>query len=120
MAVLTAAWLLAGASGAAAQEPIYRCAGRNGVTYSQLPCTGGRQLGVAAPRHTDKSRPPPQDRAKLARRAQLSPEGRKECSALDVTLREQAAALKAKGEAATIQDETPLVKSKLRFRELRC
>ncbi len=56
----------------------------------------------------------------IARRAPLTPEARHECSALDHTLVEQEGALKAKGGAATIEDEMPLVRSKKRFRELRC
>lgn len=119
MAALAAGLLLASLP-AAAQEQVYRCGGRNGVTYSQTPCTGGRALGAQAPHRTSRAKVPPQDRARRFKRAQLSPQGRQECAALDTALREQSALLKAKGTEATLEDETPLIKSKLRFRELRC
>lgn len=118
-AVAAAGLLLAGLQ-VAAEEVMYRCGGRNGVTYSQAPCSGGKVLGAQAPRRTSRAKVPPQDRATRARRAQLSAQGRQECRALDAALREQSAAFKAKGAAATLADETPLIKSKLRFRELRC
>ena len=116
-----AAALMAVAGLAPAQDtPTYKCYSRGQVVYSQLPCKGGKEVGSATARKTDKYTPPPQDRAKVARRAQLTPEAREECSALEVRIKEQDAEFKAKGPAATVQDETPLVKSKLRFNELKC
>ena len=106
-----------GASQAGAQTQAWRCGAH---TYSQAPCAGGRAVGVTPHRVTDKSKPPPQDRAVAAKRASLSPEQRQECRALDVRLREQDRALRARGEAATLDDEMPLVRSKKRFRELKC
>ena len=114
-ALLVAAAL--GASNTFAQAQAWRCGAR---TYSQVPCPGGRAVGVKPPRVTDKSRPPPQDRAVAARRASLTGEERQECRALDVKLREEERALRARGDAATLDDEMPLVRSKKRFRELRC
>jgi hypothetical protein len=118
-ALLAAAALLAWQAGA--QQPAaYRCGSRGAVTYSQVPCPGGRAVGVKPPRVTDKSRPPPQDRAVAARRASLSPEDRQACRALDQRLRDEERALRARGAAATLQDEMPLVHAKRQFRELKC
>ena len=106
-----------GVSQAFAQAEAYRCGPH---TYSQVPCTGGRAIGITPHRVTDKSKVPPQDRAVAAKRAALSPEERQECRALDVRLREEQRMLRAKGAAATLEDEMPLVGVKKRFRELRC
>lgn len=127
LVLAAAAWLLlAGpASGQQPQEalpsqPAYKCVSKGRVVYTQVPCAGGRLVGPAGARRADKYQAPPQDRAKLARRARLAPEARQECTALEGRMREQEAELKAKGPAVTIQDETPLVKARLRFRELKC
>jgi len=108
---------LAATQAGAQAAGVWRCGTRS---YSQLPCTGGRAVGVAPHRVTDKARVPPQDRAVAARRAVLAPGQRQECRALDVQLRDEQAALRARGEAATLDDEMPLVRAKKRFRELRC
>jgi len=118
---MAAAWLLLAASQAHAQDtPTYKCVSKGRVVYTQIPCAGGRELGAAGPRRTDKYKAPPQDRATIARRARLSPEDRRECKALDARLKQQEGELKAMGASATLQDEMPLVKSKQRYRELRC
>jgi hypothetical protein len=118
---MAAAWLLLAASPAHAQNtPTYKCVSKGRVVYSQIPCPGGRELGVAGPRRTDKHKAPPQDRATIARRSRLSPEDKQECKALDERLKQQEGELKAMGASATLQDEMPLVKNKQRFRELRC
>ena len=120
---LAAAALLLACAPAGAEDggpPTYKCGSRNGVVYTDKMCPGGREMGPAGARKTDKYQPPPQDRAKSARRAQLTPEAREECEKLEVTVKDQEAEFKAKGAGATVQDETPLVKSKLRFRELKC
>ena len=117
--VATAGLLAAGAPHAQ-DATTYKCVRRGGVTYSQLPCTGGRPIGQAKPRVNVRYETPPQDRAKAARRAGLSEEARHECSALDATLQAEEHELKAKGDGATLQDEMPLVKSKKRYRELKC
>jgi hypothetical protein len=108
------------AAGAQAQTAAYKCVSQGTVVYSQVPCAGARAVKERLPRNTDKWKKPPQDRAKIARRALLSPEDRQECSALDDTLAEQDQMVKAKGEAVTLEDEMPLVRSKKRYRELRC
>ena len=121
LALLAAAatlWLAA--SPLHAQDTAYKCSSRGGTTYADRPCAGGRMLGPAGPRKTDKTRAVPQDRAKIARRAMLSEEARAECKALDVKLAGQKAELKAKGEAVTLDDEMPMVFTQKRFRELRC
>jgi hypothetical protein len=113
--------LLAGAGASHAQvDPAYKCWSRSGVTYTQVPCPGGRQVGSTLRAGTDKSRPVPQDRARIAKRAVLTEEERHECRALDVRLVEQESELRAKGDTATLEDEMPLVHSKKRYRELRC
>lgn len=119
---MCAAAILMAAAGAQAQTPAYKCTSRGGaVTYSQVPCAAGvRPVNQRTPTATDKARQPPQDRARIARRAPLSPEQRQECYGLDGTLAEQERALKAKGADATLDDEMPLVRSKKRYRELRC
>jgi hypothetical protein len=119
--LVVAGWLLLAAAPAQAQvTPTYKCGAKGRVVYSQIPCAGGRELGAAGPRRTDKHTPPPQDRATIARRARLSPEEKQECKALDTRLKQQEGELKAMGASATLQDEMPLVKSKQRYRELRC
>jgi hypothetical protein len=118
--VAAAVLLLAATPASALEAATYKCVSRGKVVYTQIPCTGGRPLVRGGHRETDKYRTPPQDRARIARRAVLTPQERKECSALDVRLREQQKALEARGEAATLQDEMPLVQSKKRYRELGC
>lgn len=120
LALLAAATLWLAASPLHAQDTAYKCSSRGGTTYADRPCPGGRMLGPAGPRKTDKTRAVPQDRAKIARRAMLSEEARAECKALDVKLADQKAQLKAKGEAVTLEDEMPMVFTQKRFRELRC
>jgi hypothetical protein len=105
---------------AAAQKLAYKCVTASGVTYTEKPCAGGRQVGAAGRRVTEKSKPPPQDRATIARRAPLSSEDKQECRALDGTMRDQQAQLKALGTGATLQDEMPLVHNKKRYREIGC
>jgi hypothetical protein len=103
-----------------AQQITYKCTGRSGVTYTEVPCAGGKEIGATTRRITDKSVAPPQDRATIARRATLSADDRAECVALDARMREQATQLKSLGTGATLQDEMPLVQSKKRYRELGC
>ena len=112
--------LLAALPAAAVDAAPYKWGSGGRVVYTQVPCPGGRQVGGSAHRETDRYRVPSQDRARIARRAVLTPQARKQCGVLDVQLREQRAALKAKGEAATLQDEMPLVHSKKQYRELGC
>lgn len=114
---LAAAALLLAATGAPAQTPAYKCG--NG-SYSDRPCSGGKVVGAGSTRSTDKSKPVPQDRATIARRATLTEEERAECRTLDAKKLELETALKAKGDAVTLQDEMPLVFTIRRQRELRC
>jgi hypothetical protein len=128
MAALTKRWTMAallvlaagGALPAGAESTAYRCVYGGTVTYTQVPCPGGRPV-PGAPRHTvDKSKPPPQDRAVRAKRASLTPEDRQECRVLDQRLRQEERFVRGKGAAATLQDEMPLVQTKKSFRELKC
>jgi hypothetical protein len=105
---------------AAAQQTTYKCVSGTRVTYTQVPCAGGQELGTRGRRVTDKSVPPPQDRATLARRATLSAEEKQECRSLDGTMRDQQAHLKALGSGASLDDEMPLVRNKKRYREIGC
>lgn len=120
LALLAAATLWLAAAPAQAQAATYKCATAGGTIYSDRPCSGARPLGGKKPRRTDRSRPVPQDRATIARRAVLTDEARAECRTLDARLVQQQAELKAKGDMATLDDEMPLVFTKKRFRELRC
>ena len=117
------ALLLAQLPDAAAQgRPTYKCIRGGKVVYTQIPCrAGAKPLGEdGRPRVNVRYQSPPQDRAVAARRGPLSVAARKECSALDHTLRDEEQGLKAKGSAATLEDEMPLVRAKKRFRELKC
>lgn len=104
------------------ENPTYKCVARGRVVYTQIPCSGGaKPMGAAGkPRVNVRYDAPPQDRAVAAKRASLSPGERHECSGLDQRLHEQETELKAKGAAATLDDEMPLVRSRKRFRELKC
>lgn len=118
-ALLVGLLMLQGADTVDAQTTTYKCVQRGRVTYSQMLCPGGRELG-ARKRVTVRYPTPPQDRATAMRRAQLTQEARSECKALDARMPRQEAELKAMGTAATPHDEVPLVSSKKRFRELGC
>jgi len=120
--IVLGALALAHAADASAQSATYKCIHRGKVVYTQVPCAAGtKPLGEdGRPRVNVRYQMPPQDRAVIARRAPLSVTARQECSALDHTLVEQQHDLQAKGGAATLQDEMPLVRSKKRFRELKC
>lgn len=104
----------------AQESPAYRCDSKRGVTYTDIPCLGAREVGATKSRTTNRHAVPPQDRAKLARRAQLTPESRQECETLDVQIRELDSIVKAKGNTVTADDERPLVQSRLKAREMRC
>ena len=109
--------LLLLAAQCSAAQPVYKCGG----TYSDKPCSGARELGTTpSPRVSKRYEVPPQDRAKAVRRAQLTPEDRKECQGLETTMRQQQVVLKEKGEAGAPETDSALVKNKMRFRELRC
>jgi hypothetical protein len=116
VALLALAYGPAGAQ----QQTAYKCVNRSGVTYTQMPCAGGHEVGAGSRRVTDKSVAPPQDRATLARRSTLSAGEKQECRTLDVLMRGQQAHLKELGSGAALQDEMPLVHNKRRYREIGC
>ena len=122
--VLGALAALHAACGVQAQEasgtPTYKCVVRGEVVYTQMPCAGGKVVGGGKRRVNVRYETPPQDRAKAARRGMLSEEARHECTALDTRLHAQEEELKARGDAASLQDEMPLVQSRKRYRELKC
>ena len=63
---------------------------------------------------------PPQDRARAANRAKLSPEELQKCDALAATMKDQEAALKAKPQPLNPEDERPLTQSRKEYREMKC
>jgi hypothetical protein len=105
---------------AQAQTPTYKCVSKGRVVYSQFQCGDAKPMNSARPRVNVRYETPSQDRAKIARRATLTAQAREECGALDRRLRDQEAEVKAKGDALTLEDEMPLVRSKKRYRELKC
>ena len=98
----------------------YKCSTRNGVIYSDLPCPGGREVGVPRKPASDRHAVPPQDRARRVQRASLPPEKREECAALDVKLAEEQATLDKLPQPATAADEKALLNAKMRYRKLHC
>ena len=111
---------LGGAYSVLAQNaPTYKCVSNGRVVYTQTQCGEAKPLNGGKPRVNVRYETPSQDRAKIARRAPLTDEARQECSGLDTRLKEQEAELKARGEVS-IEEEMPLVRSKKRYRELKC
>ena len=75
--LLCAAGLLALSAQAQAQtqRPMYKCTDANGkAVFTQMPCTDAKVVGEKKPKTDPKKDPPPQDRARAANRAKLSPE----------------------------------------------
>ena len=104
----------------AAESPTYKCVSKGRVVYTQIQCGDAQPMNAPKPRVNVRYETPSQDRAKTARRATLSAEAREECGALDQRMKQQESEFKAMGEGATLQDEMPLVRSKKRYRELKC
>jgi hypothetical protein len=117
--MLAAGVLVLAASQAGAQAA-YRCATSKGVTYSQVPCPGARE--VAAPRagKTDRNAVPSQDRAHRVQRASLPPETQKQCKGLDTTLAEEQATLAKLPQPPTPAQEKGLLNAKMQYRKLHC
>ncbi|AEG93820.1 hypothetical protein [Ramlibacter tataouinensis] len=116
-----AAFLLLGAGPAAAQtQQVYWCAGRDGPTYTHAPCSGGKALGHKRPVAKERAAPPPQDRARRMNRAQLPPETRAQCSALEKEIRQAEARLKARKGPPPAGAEGDLAIQRVRYREMRC
>jgi hypothetical protein len=119
--ILLASALLVLLPAAQAQDaPVYKCAGKGQVTYSQVPCAGAKVLGAPAPKAAASREPVSQDRAKLHARAQLAPEVLQQCTELDDKIRDEQEVLKAKGDAVKPSDESTLVRLRLKQKELRC
>ncbi len=98
----------------------YKCKIGGKIVYQHTQCDG--EVINAKPKRTTTSRnvAPPQDRALAARRAELSPEQRKECEALDVTIPQLEDGVKAQGNNVKPEDERALTEAKKKFREGRC
>jgi hypothetical protein len=97
-------------------QPVYKCDGR---TYTHVPCTGGQPLGSRRVSATYGAAPPPQDRAKLMNRAQLSPEVRSQCETLEAAIRREEARLRAKGDP-TESEKGDLAIQRVNYRDMRC
>jgi hypothetical protein len=117
---LLAASVLALAASQAGAQAAYKCATRNGVTYSQVPCPGAREVGAPRIKTTDHNATPSQDRAHRVQRASLPPEKQKECKALDATLLEEQATLAKLPQPPTAAEEKGLLNAKMQYRKLHC
>lgn len=123
MPLLGAALLMAAAqANAQAQRPTYKCTDAKGnPVYSQTPCAeNAKVLNEPKAKHDARKDKPPQDRARAANRARLSPEELQKCDALAVTIKEQEAAFNAKPEPKNPEDERPLTQSRKEYREKKC
>ena len=102
----------------ALRQPVYKC---GGSTYTHVPCAGGHELDERRVSRTfDRNTPPPQDRARQMARAQLPPEAREKCSALEGQIRAEESRLRAKGEPPTAAEEGDLAIHRVHYREMRC
>lgn len=119
MGLVVLAALQAPLDAQAQDTALYKCRANGRVVYTQIPC-GGKPLNEPRPRVNVRYETPSQDRARIARRATLTAEARQECGALDTRMQAQEAEFKSKGDAGTLEDEMPLVRSKKRYRELKC
>ncbi|WP_374665121.1 hypothetical protein [Ramlibacter sp.] len=119
---LAVALLLATAPAAAQERPAFRCMQNGKPVYTHTPCEGGRQVTPKPRKAASSARhvKPPQDRAKAARRAQLTPEARKECEGLEVTIPQLEDGVKAQGPNVKPEDERSLTEAKKKYREMKC
>jgi hypothetical protein len=121
--LLAAALLFGAAAPASAQEhqPIFRCQGPQGPTYSHAPCGGGVALndGSRASSVDSRHATVSQDRARLQNRSVLTAEVQQECSLLEARMRREESVLRGIA-SPTPADEKVWLQSKLRFRELKC
>jgi hypothetical protein len=115
-----AAGVLALAATQAGAQPAYKCSTRNGVTYSQVPCAGAREVGAPRSHASDRNAVPPQDRAHRVQRASLPPARQEECKALDTRLVEEQAMLAKLPQPPTPAEEKGLLNAKMRYRKLHC
>ena len=119
--LLCAAGLLAAPAQAQSVANTYKCQDAKGkIVYSEKPCVGGKDLNEAKVKADARKETPPQDRARLANRAKLSPETLQKCDALAGTIKDQEAALKAKAPPLNPEDERPLTQSRKEYREMKC
>jgi hypothetical protein len=103
------------------QNPVYRCAGANGLTYTHVPCAGAQQLGTGRVSRTfDRHAVPPQDRAHQMARAALDADTRQQCEALQGHIRADEVRMRNKGSMPTEAEEGDLAMLRVRYRELRC
>src|SRR5690349_19949042 len=112
----------AGAQGRqpAPEQPVYRCPGANGLTYTHVPC-GCDPLGTKrGSRSFDRNAPPLQDRAHQMARAVLDADSRAQCESLQSHIRADEVRLRNKGTMPTEAEEGDLAILRVRYRELRC
>jgi hypothetical protein len=118
--LFTAGLLLSCTVPAAAQEslyPVYKC---GDSTYSQAPCDGGQVLGTRRVSKTFEPPPASQDRARQMARAQLAPEVRQQCVALEAAIRSEESRLRSRGQPPSEAEEGDLAIQRVRYREMRC
>jgi hypothetical protein len=108
------------AAGGAAAQPAYKCWSKGQVVYTDVPCAGARAVDAPRKHSANRHVVPPQDRAKRANRARLSPENQRQCEALDAQLREQQAALARLPQPVTAADEREWLQTRLRHRQKHC
>ena len=100
------------------KQPVYKCSGHS---YSQVACTGGRELGTQRVSRTFDSRvAPPQDRARQMARAQLPPETQAQCATLETHIRQEEARQRAMATPPTEAEEGNLAIQRVHYREMRC
>jgi hypothetical protein len=120
IALVTASPAGAQDSQPAPEQPVYRCGGAHGLTYTHVPC-GGDPLGTKRVSRTfDRNAPPPQDRARQMARAALDADTRHQCETLQSHIRADELRMRGKGSMATEAEEGDLAILRLRYRELRC
>ena len=121
LSLLCAAGWLAAAPVQAQVANTYKCQDAKGkVIYTEKPCVGAKDLDEKKVKADARKEKPPQDRARAANRAKLSPETLQKCDALAVTIKDQEAELKAKAQPVNPEDERPLTQSRKQYREMKC
>jgi len=139
--LLTLAVTVAGA------QPVYKCEANGKVVYSHDPCLGAAVVDIAPTQGLDKSggtsrkgddvrrsehnramsealrpllRETPQEYEKRHRRARLLPEEKLECAVLDAQVPSQEQSARTAAPGAKDEANAALLKSRMRFRGLRC
>lgn len=131
----------------ASAQTVYRCEHSGSVVYSHEPCLGAKAVETTPTQGLDKSsgtsrkgadvrasesnramadalrpifRETPEQREKRHWRMKLLPEEKLECNALDLRLTTQATSIRTVDPGSKAQAEAELLKTRSRFRQLRC